>query len=203
MKQTILAVVACVAAVLGLVAPAGAREADVASCSHVEQDGSRTLCHEAIVAAPAREVWRLFATTEGLGSWVAPVAAIDLRIGGMWEASYRRDAHIGDPGNIRNRVLSYVPEHMLSIAVDSAPPGFPEPDLIRNVWTVIELLPAGENMTRVRVSMLGYGAGPHYDRLYAMFDEDNAFTMRKLAERIATGPIDWAAKNKAPGEGRP
>lgn len=192
-----------VAAVLLCLAPSAHAQdpSAVASCSHVESDGARTLCHEAVLPAPPDEVWRLFSTTEGLSSWVAPVAAIDLRIGGIWEASYRMDAHLGDQGNIRNRVLSYLPQRMLSIAVDSAPPGFPHPELIQRVWTVIELEPAGEGRTRVRVSMLGYGEGADYDELYAMFDQGNALTLRKLAERVRNGRTNW--QNTASIEQRP
>lgn len=162
-------------------------------CSRVETDGVRTLCHELIIPAPQEEVWSLFASTQGLASWLAPVAAIDLRIGGIWESSYSRDARLGDPGNIRNRVLSYNPQRMLSIAVDSAPPEFPEPELVRTVWTVIEFEPVGRTRTRVRVSMLGYREGAGYDRLYGMFRMGNAETLKSLYARVATGPTNWGA----------
>lgn len=145
----------------------------------------------------------MFASTEGLASWLAPVAAIDLRIGGIWESSYRRDARLGDPGNIRNRILSYDPQRMLSIAVDSAPPGFPEPELVRSVWTVIELEPVGRTRTRVRVSMLGYGEGAGYDRLYTMFRAGNAETLTSLHGRVTTGPTDWETPPAEPNASHP
>lgn len=184
---------AFVAAVLLCLAPPARAEepSPIANCSRLESDGARTLCHETVVPAPPGEVWQLFSTTEGLSSWVAPVAAIDLRVGGIWEASYHMDAQLGDRSNIRNRVLSYLPQRMLSIAVDSAPAGFPHPELIQRAWTVIELEPAGEGQTRVRVSMLGYGEGTDYDELYAIFDQGNALTLRKLAERVRNGRTHW------------
>lgn len=163
-------------------------------CSYVAADGARTLCHEMVMPAPPAEVWPLFATTEGLASWLAPVAAIDLRIGGLWESSYRPDARIGDPGNIHNRILSHNPEKMLSIAVDRAPPGFPEPELVRTVWTVIDFEAIGRSRTRVRVSMIGYRQGEGYDRLYAMFKAGNAQTLQALHARVVGGPTDWAQR---------
>lgn len=172
-------------------------------CSRVETGGARTLCHEQVVPAPLEEVWRLFASTEGLASWVAPVAAIELRIGGFWESSYRADARLGDPGNIRNRILSYYPEKMLSIAVDSAPPGFPEPELVRTVWTVIEFEQVGRSRTRVRVSMLGYLEGAGYERLYSMFRVGNAETLKALHTRVVTGPTDWAKARAPANSARP
>jgi uncharacterized protein YndB with AHSA1/START domain len=179
---------------LGLAGVAAAQaDPQIADCSRTEASGVRTLCAEALVPAPAASIWPLLSTSEGLRSWAAPVAAIDLRIGGIWEASYRSDARLGDPANIRNRVLSFLPERMLSIAVDSAPPGFPHADLVRTVWTVIELAPVSATQTRVRVSMTGYGAGDGYDALYAMFEQGNALTLSKLRERVVTGrPADWS-----------
>lgn len=172
-------------------------------CSYTEADGTRTLCFELVVPAAQAEIWRLFTTTDGLGSWVAPVAAIDLRIGGIWEASYRPDGRIGDPANIRNRVLSYVPLRMLSIAVDSAPPDFPEADLARSVWTVLEFEPAGQTKTRVRVSMLGYRNGEGFERLYARFSSGNSLTLKALHTRVVSGPTDWAAAYAAPKAAQP
>lgn len=172
-------------------APVARQAAAPSDCSLEETGGVRNLCHELVIPAPREEVWRLFASTQGLSSWLAPVAAIDLQIGGTWESSYRRDARLGDPGNIRNRILSYNPQRMLSIAVDNAPPGFPEPELVRNVWTVIEFEPVGRTRTRVRVSMLGYREGAGYDRLYAMFKMGNAETLTSLHGRVMTGPTDW------------
>ena len=178
---------------LGFAGVAAADDSHVQDCSRTEASGLRTICKEAVVPAPPSTVWPLLSTTEGLRSWAAPVAAIDLRIGGTWETSYRRDARLGDPGNIRNRVLSFLPEHMLSIVVDSAPAGFPEPILVRTIWTVIELEPVRDEQTRVRVSMTGYGAGSGYDALYALFEQGNALTLSKLRERVVTGrPANWS-----------
>ena len=156
----------------------------IATCTRTEADGSRALCHEAVLPAPAHDIWMLFATSEGLGSWLAPVAAIDLRIGGMWETSYDANARLGDPGNIRNRILSYLPERMLSIQVANAPTGFPHAERVTQLWTVIELEPLSAAETRVRVSMLGYGEDEADDALWRMFDAGNAYTLQKLGERV-------------------
>ncbi|WP_395647485.1 SRPBCC domain-containing protein [Terricaulis sp.] len=161
-----------------------AQQVAVSSCTRTETDGSRALCHEAVLPASAHDIWMLFATSEGLRSWLAPVAAIDLRIGGMWEASYDASARLGDPGNIRNRIMSYLPERMLSIQVANAPPGFPHAERVAELWTVIELEPVSAGETRVRVSMLGYGEGEADDALWRMFDAGNAYTLQKLGERV-------------------
>lgn len=185
MRATILA------ASLAFALASAAAAAEPVACSRTEPDGVRTLCHEIVVAAPRSEVWALWSTTPGLSSWVAPLAAIDLRIGGLWEASYTPGARLGAPGNIRNRVLSFVPEEMLSIRVDAAPPGFAHAELVKTLWTVVELESVDAAHTRVRVSMAGYGAGSGFDALHAQFDRGNASTLRMLARRIDDGPVDW------------
>ncbi len=62
--------------------------------------GERVLRQEAVVAASRARVWEAFSTSEGLRSFVAPVAAIHLEIGGDWEASYDLHGGLGSPANI-------------------------------------------------------------------------------------------------------
>jgi len=191
--------VVCLGLALG--APAAA-EADAPApkvCSQAEP-GGRILCHTIVVAAPAAEVWPLIATAEGWQSWAAPVAALDLRVGGLLETSYDPSAHIGDAGNIRNRVLAFTPARLLVIEIADAPPGFPHANVARELRTALELEPIGATHTRVRVTMTGYRDGPEFDALFAFFNRGNAFTLTKLAERIERGPVDWGAQHIPPAE---
>jgi hypothetical protein len=187
------------AALLGwnLVTPASAQVAPsapgVETCSRAEAASERVLCHALVVPAAASEVWSLISTAEGWRTWAAPVAAVDLRSGGFIETSYAPSARIGDPGNIRNRVLALAPERLLVIQIADAPPGFPHEDLARQLTTAIELEPLDAARTRVRISMMGYRDEPGFDALYAFFDRGNAFTLTKFRERIERGPVDWQA----------
>jgi uncharacterized protein YndB with AHSA1/START domain len=170
-------------------APAAAR--DVANCSWREPGGERALCHEAVIDAPISDVWSWFATSEGVRSWMAPVAAIDLGVGGALETSYNRDARLGDAGNIRNRVVAFAHEALLVIQVARAPPRFPHADAVRELTTVITFEVVDATHTRVRVAMLGYREGEAFDALYQFFDAGNAYTLGKLRERASNGPTDW------------
>lgn len=165
--------------------------AEVADCSRAEPLGGRTLCHEAVIAAPASAVWALFSTDAGLRSWLAPVAAIELRVGGGFETSYDASRGLGDPGNIRNRVVAFTPESLLVIQVAQAPPGFAHADAVRELTTVIALEPIDDARTRVRVSMLGYREGAAFDDLYTFFARGNAWTLNQLIARAANGPTAW------------
>lgn len=168
-------------------------------CSQAEP-GIRILCHTIVVPASAAEVWPLIATGEGWQSWAAPVAALDLRVGGVLETSYDPAAHIGDAGNIRNRVFAFTPERLLVIEIVDAPPGFPHAEAARELRTALELEPIDATHTRIRVTMTGYRDGPEFDALFAFFNRGNAFTLTKLGERIERGPVDWAAQNIPPVE---
>jgi uncharacterized protein YndB with AHSA1/START domain len=172
--------------------PAWPREAaQIETCSRVEPGGDASLCHAVLVPAPRAEVWRLLSTSEGLASWAAPVAAIDLRVGGIFESSYDTRARIGDAGNIRNRIVAFAPERLLAIQIAQAPPGFPHEELARQLTTAIELEPVDDELTRVRVTMMGYRGGEGFEALRRHFDRGNAWTLGKLHERIVSGPVSW------------
>jgi uncharacterized protein YndB with AHSA1/START domain len=167
-----------------LLACASASAQTVENTSYVSPAGERVLQHQAVVNASLADVWKAFTTSEGLRSFVAPVAQIDFRVGGIWEASYNPQAKIGDPGNIRNEIITYVPLRMLAIRVVNAPPGFPYPDVIKNVWTVIEFEDLGLNRVRATASMTGWKTGPDWDAVYKMFEADNAVVFGKLQKRF-------------------
>lgn len=167
--------------------------ASVRECSRIEADGARTLCHEIDLGASAADVWALFSTSEGLSTWMAPVAAIDARAGGMMEASYTPGARIGDAGNIFNRINAIAPGESLAISIARAPPGFPHADIAAELSTLIELEAIDATHTRVRVTMRGYREGEGFDVLHRHFNAGNAWTLRKLEERVRTGPVNWSA----------
>jgi uncharacterized protein YndB with AHSA1/START domain len=170
--------------------PAAAQE--VENTSFVAEDGTRVLEHRITVDAPTNEVWQAWTTTEGITSWAVPVGHVDFRLGGIWESSYNRDAKLGDPGNIQNRILAYIPGRMLTIQAITAPPGFPHPELLREIFTVIELEALDSSRTRVTVTMVGYANGEGYEVLYDHFDAGNAWTLQKLQQRFVSGPVDWS-----------
>lgn len=165
----------------------GSMPAPVRLTSYVSASGDRVLRHEVDVNAPASAVWRAFTTSEGLRGFVAPVAAIDLRIGGVWEASYDSSGRLGDPGNIINEVISYVPDRMLSIRVARTPPGFAHADVAKAVWTVIEITDLGQGRSRVSTSMCGWKSGADWDAVYAFFEQGNTIVSERLRDYLSKG----------------
>jgi len=163
----------------------------VADTSFVLPDGQRILRHEVTVNASQEEVWQAFTTSEGLRSFAAPIAAIDLRIGGFWEATYNLAGRLGDETNILNQVISYLPMEMLSIRIARTPPGFPHPEVTKDIWTVIQFKALDERQVRVVTSMVGWKPGAEHQAVYDLFQRGNAYTALWLYQRFENGPRKW------------
>jgi uncharacterized protein YndB with AHSA1/START domain len=160
---------------------------EIHNTSYVLPSGERVLRQEAIIHAPLVDVWRALTTTDGLRSFAAPVVHLDFRIGGKWEASYNPQSQAGDPGNIVNEIISYLPMEMLSIRVVNTPPDFPHPQVVKAIWTVMLFHPVDESHTLLAISMAGWKAGPEWDAIYAFFERGNAYTLEKLYESLSGG----------------
>jgi activator of Hsp90 ATPase-like protein len=173
------------------VAPPG--DPAIENTSFVAPDGSRVLRQSVLVRASLREAWDAFTTSEGVRAWAVPVAQVDFRLGGIWESSYDRSAKIGDPANIRNKFIAFVPLRMVAIQAVQSPPGFKHAELLPEIFHVIELEEAGEGNVRITISGVGYRSGEGYDALYTHFEKGNAWSLGKLQRRFAEGPIDWSA----------
>src|SRR5579862_6955770 len=152
----------------------------VVDTSYRSPSGERVLRHEIMVPATIEQVWEAFTTSEGLRSFVAPFAHVELKIGGFWETSYNPEAKIGDPSNILNEIISYLPMEMISIRVAQAPPNFPVPDFGKSVWTVLQFRDQGNNRVRVITTMLGWKEGGNWDVVYQIFTQGNPHVLKSL-----------------------
>jgi hypothetical protein len=174
------------AAVLSLAASGQEEPGKAVETSYDAPDGTRVLRHEILVPASREAVWKVFTTAEGWkGALGIAFAQVDFRLGGLIETSYDPKAQPGLPTNIKNRILSYLPLRMLSIQAEQAPPGFPAPDLLPQLFSVIELAEAGEGLTRVTVSGVGYRKEERYEKVYRLFQTGNAWTLQRLRQHFA------------------
>jgi uncharacterized protein YndB with AHSA1/START domain len=164
----------------------------VANSSFVEANGDRALQLSIDVPAPQQAVFDAFTTSDGFRSWAAPVARVDLRVGGMIEDSYDAHAKLGDPDNIRNEILAYVPARLLVIRNVQAPRAFADPALFRKTVTIIELARLDDGHTRVTLTNAGYGSGAAFGRIYSHFEWGNAYSLAQLRRRFELGPVDWS-----------
>ena len=73
----------------------------------------RSIVKEACIAAPPSEVWKAWTTAEGIRTFMAQDARIELRPGGPYEIYFNPNAEEGARGSEGCQVLSYIPERML------------------------------------------------------------------------------------------
>lgn len=184
------------AALLALAGPAQARQArswkdfpGVSNTSYVDAAGQKALQLSMDVPAPPKAVFDAFTTSDGFRSWAVATAQIDLRTGGMIESSYDPKARIGDPNNIKNQIVTFIPDHLLVIRNVQAPEGFAGKGEFQKTVTVIEFTPI-EGGTRVRLTNTGYGDSDEARTVFGHFEWGNAYTLAELKKRFETGAID-------------
>ena len=144
--------------------------------------------HEGIVEAPLDAVWAAWTTSEGLRSWMAPHAEIDLRVGGRMLANYNAQGTLGDPQTIENTILSFEPKRMLSIKVAKHPAGFPFPNAIQRMWSIVYLEAVAPGRTHIREVSLGFEADEESQKMRAFFNQGNATTLNQLQRHFARVP---------------
>ncbi|NNJ26081.1 sialate O-acetylesterase [Alienimonas chondri] len=147
---------------------------------------------EAEVNASVEDVWAAFTTTDGLKSWVAPLADIDLRVGGKWRANYNEDGELGDATTIENTILSYDPERMLSLKATGFPEGFPFADAAEKSWSVLYFTPVTESKTKITVVGLGYDDTEQSRKMRAYFRPANQHLMTQLKATLEGAAAEQA-----------
>ena len=75
---------------------------------------NRMIQKEVTVAAPVAEIWQAWTTEEGALTFFAPKANVELAIGGRYEMLFDPAAPPGSQGGEGLKILSYLPEEMLS-----------------------------------------------------------------------------------------
>jgi uncharacterized protein YndB with AHSA1/START domain len=118
--------------------------------SYRDADGHRVQQLKVVIDAPVKDVWDAFTTDTGFERWAVPVAHITLGNDGMMESSYLLTSKIGDPDNIKNRIVAYLPEKLLVIRNEHVPKGAPfDPVLIATIRTVMLFEDLGDGRTRI------------------------------------------------------
>ncbi len=105
------------------------------------------------IPLPVAEVWRLWTTGDGLAEWLVGHSRIDLRLGGPYEFYFDPDEEPGSRGGEGNKILSFLPERMLSFTWNAPP----ELDYTRERHTHVVVEFAGVDAdTLVTLSHLGF-----------------------------------------------
>jgi uncharacterized protein YndB with AHSA1/START domain len=141
---------------------------------------------------PVEDVWKAWASEEGVKTFFAPGAHIEPRVDGAYEIFFNPQGEPGQRGAEGMRVLAFEPPRRLAFTWN-APPTIPS---IRGQRTmvVVELAPEAAGRTRLRFTQLGWGEGADWDRAYEYFDHAwGGVVLPRLKQRFEKGPIDWTA----------
>jgi hypothetical protein len=100
---------------------------------------------------------------------------------------------IGDPNNIKNQIVTFIPDHLLVIRNIQAPKGFAGEGRVPEDGDGDRVRPTtAERPTRVRLTNTGYGASPEAQTVFGHFEWGNAYTLAELRKRFESGSIDRA-----------
>jgi uncharacterized protein YndB with AHSA1/START domain len=162
----------------------------------VAGSGDRAIVRSVVVSASVGDVWRAWTTTEGLASFFAPNAHVELKLGGRFELLFDAKAPIGHQGSEGCQILSFVPERMLSFTWN-APPAFPA---IRHARTFVvlqfETLPDGG--TRIDLRHAGWKEGKDWDAVFAYFDRVWPAVLASCRARLEADPVKADANASPP-----
>ena len=114
----------------------------------------------------------------------APLAEIELAVGGKMRANYNAKGEIGDATTIENTILSFYPKRMLSLKVTKVPAGFPFEDAARATWSVFYFAETPSSRTKVTVVGLGYTDEAQSKQMRSFFAAANKQSLDKLAEAL-------------------
>lgn len=165
--------------------------------SYTEPNGSRVLRLSITIDAPVSKIWKLLISAEGWQSWAVPVAWVDFGVGGVVETSYTATAVRGQPGNIKNAIVAYVPEQLLVLRNVQAPTNFEHAEDFGKTVTVIELRPLSKNRAKVELDGVGFLTTPAFDTLLRNFRYGDSWTLEHLKRAAEHGPIDWAEEERS------
>lgn len=142
-----------------------------------------------MVPASADEVFDAFTTLEGVKTFFAPDASLELAVHGKYEMYFDPKAPKGQKGGEGNKILSFIPGEMLSFTWN-APPSLPN---VRKeqTWVVLTFQPKGPKQTQVNLFHLGWQMGDEWQKAFQYFDKAWEVVLSRLAYRFQKGPIDW------------
>ena len=138
---------------------------------------------EVFLPATRQEIWDAWTTSEGITSFFAPKAKIELKIGGSYECYFGLQRPYGLQGSEECKVLAFWPMEYISFSWN-APPEFSE-ERQQNTKVVIEIDRHDESHYRVILTHMGFGEGGHWDEVVKYFEDawDYVLTnLRKMFE---------------------
>ena len=149
----------------------------------------RAIDERVTVKANVDEVWKAWTTSEGIKTFFAPDAKVELRVDGPFQIYINPFAEPGMKGADDMRILAFHEKKMLSFTWN-APPSLPEARKQRTV-VIVRFVSRGEVLTDVTLHHVGWGEGGEWDKAYDYFAKSWPNVLKNLQKRFDSGPVDW------------
>lgn len=137
------------------------------------------------IDASVDEVWKAFSTSQGLQSWMAPIATIEMSIGGKLKSNYNPEGKIGDETTIESTILAYDPKRMLSLKATKYPKGFAFADAAKSSWSVFYFSELPSSRTKLTIVGLGYTEDEQSQKMRSFFTTANKHSIDQLKKALA------------------
>ena len=149
----------------------------------------RAIDEKITVKANVDEVWKAWTTTEGVKTFFAPDANVQLRVDGPFEIYMNPFAESGMKGADGMRIIAFQDKKML-VFTWNAPPSLPEVRKQRTV-VIVRFISRGDVLTDVTLHHIGWGEGGEWDKAYDYFVKAWPSVLKNLKKRFDDGPVDW------------
>ena len=137
-----------------------------------------------IVNQSITDSWTKWTTHNGLISFFGKDNKIELKIGGVFEIYFLLRNPIGLQGSEGCKILSFLPNRMLSFSWN-APPKFKEVrESDHKTWVVIEFREIGEQKTEIKLTHLGWIDGIQWNEVFEYFENAWDSVLNDLEESI-------------------
>ena len=160
----------------------------MAMASFVAAASERAIDVSVLVAAPVEQVYGAWTTSDGIKTFFAPDAHVELRVDGPFQIYINPYGGPGMKGADDMRVIGFQENRMLSFTWN-APPSLPEARKQRTI-VILRFQPEGAG-TRLTLHHVGWGDGGEWDKAFDYFSKAWPNVLGGLQERFVSGPTDW------------
>lgn len=135
------------------------------------------------------KAWEAWTTTEGVTTFFAPKASVELAVFGDYEMYFDPSQPKGQQGSEGCKILSFIAGEMLSFTWN-APPSMPTVRRART-WVVLHFYPHEGNKTRITLTHVGWKMGEEWQKALQYFNRAWEVVLGRFQYRFQKGPIDW------------
>jgi len=143
------------------------------------------LIQEFMVKSPIDSVWNAYTTKKGYERWAAPLAEVDLKVGGFIKSNYNKDGKIGDSTTIITHIINYVPKTLITLQAEITD-NFPEfmKKEAKDFYNVIYFEEMKDGYTSVKSYGIGYKNNSKYLSLMNYFIPANEKILMNLITHL-------------------